>query len=216
MNTAAVYYGNTLYRINAKTYEILDYSQSATRYNISLEIHIDDTEKYKLEYVLEVVHQFLGKLDAAEQHEDTFHFEEASRTYEAAAEIISILHQPTITSDCYAFAAIMKEKTEKWRYISYLWYKAGTSTGLESMQYKDYNGLFHSYPTISFEKWNKLTIAEKKARALQYSAYSEDNYNGPSDSYWIYEQATQAYKDAQNYSRMVECLIATTNRYIRC
>lgn len=154
-------------------------------------------------------------LSEAEKYRNSHEYEKAAVSYEKAAELFAQTDNSPEAQNCYAYAAIMKEHTEKWRYISYLWYKASGNISSGSVDYKDFNSLYHSYPTISFEKWNNYSAKEKIGRAYQYSAYSEDNYNGPTDSYWLYEKAVSAYKDAKIYHRMIECLISATNRYVR-
>ncbi|WRK55116.1 hypothetical protein SD457_10010 [Coprobacillaceae bacterium CR2/5/TPMF4] len=95
-----------------------------------------------------------------------------------------------IARDYYAYAAITAERTEKWRRISYLWYSAYEPI-VDNQDYKDYNTMLHTFPSISFEKWNSFSSKEKQGRALQYAAYSDDNHNGTLDSYWIYEKAAK-------------------------
>lgn len=138
----------------------------------------------------------------------------ASRQYVLAAETMLETGISSIASKYYALAAIMSEKMEDWRRISFLWYKAYCPDQNESLEYTDFNTLEHNYPTILFDKWITFSDEEKKARALQYAAYSEDNYNGPVDSYWLYEEAAKAYSLSGNVERMIECLTSATNRYI--
>lgn len=137
----------------------------------------------------------------------------ASELYNQMAEVCNKLKLKTRATDYYAFAAIMSERTELWRKISYLWYSAYSPLENNLLEYQDYNTLSHNYPTISFEKWCSFSQEEKKARALQYAAYSEDNYNGPTDSYWIYEKAAKEYYKNGYYKKAVECLVSATNRY---
>ena len=139
-----------------------------------------------------------------------------SRIYEKMAVLCYKLRLESLATDYYAFSAITAERMEEWRRISYLWYSAYSPGHEESVvDYNDFNTLQHTYPTISFEKWRSLSKAEKKARALQYSAYSEDNYNGPVDSYWIYFNAWEEYYTAGILDRAIECLVSATNRYVQ-
>ena len=163
----------------------------------------------------EPIKDLIKTITEAEAFKELHEYEKASIKYEDAAEICSEMGDTAKYKDYYAYAAIMKENTEKWRYISSLWYKASGKFDKNTMDYRDYNSLIHSYPTISFDKWNNWNEKEKVARACQYAAYSEDNYNGPTDSYWLYKEAYDSYREAQNYGRMIECLISATNRYIK-
>ena len=147
---------------------------------------------------------------------DEHDYVNSSICYEKMAGIYSELKLINKSKTHFAYAAIMLEKSEKWRYISYLWYSAYQHIDDKGINYKDYNTLYHSYPTISFDKWDSFEDLEKNGRALQYSAYSEDNYNGPSDSYWIYEKAVYEYISAKKYDRAIECLVSATNRYSKC
>lgn len=141
--------------------------------------------------------------------------EEVSMEYEALADILNSIGLKYIAKDFYAYAAISAEKTEKWRRISYLWYSAFEPIE-DGKDYQDYNTLLHTFPSISFKKWDTFTEKEKLGRALQYAAYSDDNHNGPSDSYWIYEMAARKYYEANIYERAVECAVSATNRYASC
>lgn len=142
-------------------------------------------------------------------------FEDVSAEYEITADILNSIGIKSVARNFYAYAAIMAEKTEKWRRISYLWYSAYEPIK-DGKDYKDYNTLLHTFPSISFEKWDSFSEEEKLGRALQYAAYSDDNHNGPSDSYWIYEIAAHKYLDAGSYERAVECAVSATNRYASC
>ena len=143
------------------------------------------------------------------------HFNEASRLYKQLADLYYELGLLCSARTFYGYAAIAAERTEKWREITYLWYCAYEPIKNEK-SYFDYNSLEHSFPSISFEKWQSLDDNEKKGRALQYSAYSDDNHGGPSDSYWIYEKAALKYLKSGNYKRAVECATSATNRYAIC
>ena len=138
-----------------------------------------------------------------------------SAEYEATADLLNRIGLKSVAKDFYAYAAIMAEKTEKWRRISYLWYSAFEPIK-NGKDYQDYNTLSHTFPSISFEKWDSFSEEEKLGRALQYAAYSDDNHNGPSDSYWIYEIAAHQYWQAGIYERAVECAVSATNRYASC
>lgn len=140
---------------------------------------------------------------------------EVSAEYEATADLLNRIGLKSVAKDFYAYAAIMAEKTEKWRRISYLWYSAFEPIK-NGKDYQDYNTLLHTFPSISFEKWDSFSEEEKLGRALQYAAYSDDNHNGPSDSYWIYEIAAHKYLQAGIYERAVECAVSATNRYASC
>lgn len=140
---------------------------------------------------------------------------EVSAEYEATADLLNRIGLKSVAKDFYAYAAIMAEKTEKWRRISYLWYSAFEPIK-NGKDYQDYNTLSHTFPSISFEKWDSFSEEEKLGRALQYAAYSDDNHNGPSDSYWIYEIAAHQYWQAGIYERAVECAVSATNRYASC
>lgn len=168
-----------------------------------------------LDELNERIKKLLDTVKEAEELKNTYEYEKASIEYEKAAAICMEMGDISKYKDYYAYAAIMKENTEKWRYISALWYKASGKLSQDTKDYKDFNSLIHSYPTISFEKWNNWNAKEKIGRACQYAAYSEDNYNGPTDSYWLYKEAFDSYKDAKIYGRMIECLISATNRYIK-
>jgi len=142
-------------------------------------------------------------------------FEEASLIYKKLADLHNELGITSVAKDYYAFAAIAAERTEKWRNISFLWYSAYDPINKER-DYQDYNSLAHTYPSISFEKWTSFSNAEKRGRALQYAAYSDENHGGPSDSYWIFEEAAFEYLNAGNYGRAIECAVSATNRYALC
>lgn len=142
-------------------------------------------------------------------------FEEVSIIYKELAELHNKLGLINAAKDYYAYAAIAAEKTEKWRNISFLWYSAYEPMDKEH-DYQDYNSLAHTYPSISFEKWSSFSNAEKRGRALQYAAYSDENHGGPSDSYWIFESAAFEYLNAGNYGRAIECAVSATNRYALC
>ena len=139
-------------------------------------------------------------------------YDKASNLYKEIADILYKIGLFSIARDYYAYAAIAAERTEKWRNISYLWYSAYEPIK-DHHDYNDYNTLLHTFPSISFEKWNNFSKKEKQGRALQYAAYSDDNHNGPSDSYWIYEKAAQEYLNADQYGRAIECAVSATNRY---
>ncbi len=142
-------------------------------------------------------------------------FEDVSIIYKELADIHNKLGLISAAKDYYAYAAIAAEKTEKWRNISFLWYSAYEPIDKEH-DYQDYNSLAHTYPSISFEKWSSFSSAEKRGRALQYAAYSDENHGGPSDSYWIFESAALEYLNAGNYGRAIECAVSATNRYALC
>lgn len=142
-------------------------------------------------------------------------YSDASRDYQLIADKFYSLGLICTARNYYAYAALAAERTEKWRRISCLWYSAFRPLINEQL-YDDYNTLEHSYPSISFRKWDSFSELEKKARALQYAAYSDDNHNGPSDSYWIFELAAREYLIADNYERAVECAVSATNRYAQC
>ena len=142
-------------------------------------------------------------------------YEKVSVEYESIADGLNCIGLKYIAKDFYAHAAIAAEKTEKWRRISYLWYSAFEPIK-DGKDYDDYNTLLHTFPSISFEKWDNFSDEEKMGRALQYAAYSDDNHNGPSDSYWIYEEAAHKYYAAGIYERAVECAVSATNRYSSC
>ena len=152
------------------------------------------------------------KITSAKQHIDSDRFDDASRDYKQIADLFFSLGLVCTAKNYYAYAAIASERTEKWRKVSYLWYCAFEPLGIER-DYLDYNSLEHSYPSISFEKWSSFNELEKRGRALQYAAYSNDNHNGPSDSYWIFEAAAHEYLKAGNYERAIECAVSATNRY---
>lgn len=173
---------------------------------------VSNESQLDLEQTVAIVRSIITLSEQARNAYSQKQFQEASASYERIAELCASLGDKANSQDYYAYAAIMMEHSEKWRHISELWYKASGSVSQVS-DYKDYNSLQHSYPTISVEKWNSFNRSEKKARAIQYAAFSEDNYNGPSDSYWLYEQAIDAYEQAKNYGRMIECMISATNRY---
>lgn len=181
----------------------------------SLEIFtISSNENISLEIVMESIKKILQYVYSAKEDMFEKKYEEASSAFECAADLCFKLGDSKRARNYYAYAAITKEKSEKWRSISYLWYRASGAMS-QIKEYKDFNSLQHTYPTTSMEKWNSLEQKEKKARAIQYAAYSEDNYGGPTDSYWLYEEAANAYKEAKNYGRMIECLVSATNRYIK-
>ena len=66
----------------------------------------------------------------------------------------------------------MKEDSEKWRSISYLWYKASGKMK-DTKVYTDFNSLQHSYPTISMEKWRSFG---EKERVCDIKQEAIDNY----------------------------------------
>lgn len=175
-------------------------------HNFTCEISFEDILKYAKELV--------DIIENAVQFKQQKNYEYASREFERAADLLEKIGDKTCAMDYYAYAAIMKENSEKWRSISYLWYKASGKMK-DTKVYTDFNSLQHSYPTISMEKWRSFGEKERIGKAIQYAAYSEDNFGGPTDSYWLYEEAVQAYKSAENYGRMIECLISATNRYIK-
>ncbi len=139
-------------------------------------------------------------------------FDKASNIYKEIADFLYKIGLYNIARDYYAYAAITAERTEKWRRISYLWYSAYEPI-VDNQDYKDYNTMLHTFPSISFEKWNSFSSKEKQGRALQYAAYSDDNHNGTLDSYWIYEKAAKKYLEADQYGRAIECAALATSRY---
>lgn len=174
----------------------------------------DLTDKMPFEDILKYIKEFIDVVDNAIFFKQEKNYDNASREFEKAADILEHIGDKTHARNYYAYAAIMKENSEKWRSISYLWYKA--SGKMENTKdYIDFNSLQHTYPTISIEKWESFEDKEKIGRAIQYAAYSEDNFGGPTDSYWLYEEAVDAYKIAGKYGRMIECLISATNRYVK-
>ena len=84
----------------------------------------------------------------------------ASREFEKAANLLENIGDKKRAMDYYAYAAIMKENSEKWRSISYLWYKASGKME-DTKVYTDFNSLRHSYPTISIERWRSFEDKEK-------------------------------------------------------
>ena len=167
----------------------------------------DLTDKMPFEDILKYIKEFIDVVDNAIFFKQEKNYDNASREFEKAADILEHIGDKTHARNYYAYAAIMKENSEKWRSISYLWYKA--SGKMENTKdYIDFNSLQHTYPTISIEKWESFEDKEKIGRAIQYAAYSEDNFGGPTDSYWLYEEAVDAYKIAGKYGRMIECLIS--------
>ena len=174
----------------------------------------DLTDKMPFEDILKYIKEFIDVVDNAIFFKQEKNYDNASREFEKAADILEHIGDKTHARNYYAYAAIMKENSEKWRSISYLWYKA--SGKMENTKdYIDFNSLQHTYPTISIEKWESFEDKEKIGRAIQYAAYSEDNFGGPTDSYWLFEEAVDAYKIAGKYGRMIECLISATNRYVK-
>ena len=158
---------------------------------------------------LEVIKE---KKISAQKNMDAELYDNASRDYKFIADNFYSLGLVCTARNYYAYAAITAERTEKWRKISYLWYCAYEPL-INEHDYQDFNSLKHSYPSISLEKWMSFDESEKKGRALQYAAYSDDNHNGPSDSYWIFEAAAYEYLQSGNYERAVECAVSATNRY---
>lgn len=169
----------------------------------------------KLNMYSEKLIEVIKLKESANYHMQCDMFETASREYKQIADKYCALGAVDIARDYYAYAAISAENTEKWRRISYLWYCAHKPLN-KNHDYHDFNSLEHTFPSISFERWNSFTDKEKSGRALQYSAYSDDNHNGPSDSYWIYEKAAREYLAAGIYGRAIECAVSATNRYSQC
>ena len=212
MNNYILKYGDT-YHIISKEKVITvkgnsDLCDSDYKHDYTSEIQENDLDK-----LLTKIRSIIGFIDDAEDYKKNKEYEKASISFEKAAALLELVGDEKNACDCYAYAAIMKENSEKWRSISFLWYKA--SGKMKSIKdYTDFNSLQHTYPTISIERWKQFSEKEKIGRAIQYAAYSEDNYGGPTDSYWLYEEAVHAYKDAGINDRMIECLISATNRYV--
>lgn len=170
------------------------------------------TEIVKINECITILNSINEKKSSVDQYIDSERFDDASRNYKQLADLFFSLGLVCTARNYYAYAAIASERTEKWRKVSYLWYCAFEPLG-NAHDYLDYNSLEHSYPSISFEKWSSFDELEKRGRALQYAAYSNDNHNGPSDSYWIFESAAHEYLKAGNYRRAIECTVSATNRY---
>ena len=186
-----------------KVFSDIDLSNSNIRTISSIE-NADITKK--------IVIKIKNKKFSIQQKLEKELFSEACKDFKNVADWYYALGLLSTARTYYGYSAIAAEKTEKWREISYLWYCAYKPIKSEK-SYQDYNSLEHTFPSISFEKWATLSDAEKKGRALQYSAYSDDNHDGPSDSYWIYEKAALKYLEADNYERAIECAVSATNRY---
>ena len=151
----------------------------------------DFTYEMPFENVLKCAKDLVDIINNAIHFKEKKNYEYASREFEKAANLLENIGDKKRAMDYYAYAAIMKENSEKWRSISYLWYKASGKME-DTKVYTDFNSLRHSYPTISIERWRSFEDKEKIGRAIQYAAYSEDNFGGPTDSYWLYEEAVQA------------------------
>lgn len=210
MNKYYIKYGNFIYCIANRKVSIVKDSSELGNFG---DVH-DYTNEMSFENLLKNINVLLNSIENAFQFKDEKKYEGASREFEKAANLLEQIGDKLHARDYYAYAAIMKENSEKWRSISYLWYKA--SGKMENTKdYTDFNSLQHTYPTISIDRWRSFDDKEKIGRAIQYAAYSEDNFGGPTDSYWLYEEAVQAYKAAGKYGRMIECLISATNRYVK-
>ncbi len=170
---------------------------------------LDKFDKY-----MELIDQINKDIISAQEHHKNHNYDYLCSDYINLAKGYDRLNLINTSKNYYAYAAIAAERTEHWRKISYLWYCAYEP--IKEKDYQDFNSLTHTYPSISFERWNKIKDEDKKGRALQYAAYSNDNHNGPTDSYWIYENAAEQYLEAENYPRAVECAVSATNRYSYC
>ena len=213
MKRIVVLYLDYIYELSSETFKRIDEKKICEQEEDTIVLSMMPT--ITLDEIKEPIKKLIEIVEDAEELKKKHEYDRASIKYEEAAEKCIEMGDTEKYKDYYAYAAIMKENTEKWRYISSLWYKASGKFDKSTMDYKDYNSLIHSYPTISFSKWNSWEEKEKAARACQYAAYSEDNYNGPTDSYWLYKEAFDMYKEAKIYGRMIECLISATNRYIK-
>lgn len=205
-----VKYGDFIYGVESRKVSVVKDISEVDDWRIP---H-DFTYEMSFENVLKCAKGLVDIINNAIHFKEKKNYEYASREFEKAANLLENIGDKKRAMDYYAYATIMKENSEKWRSISYLWYKASGKME-DTKVYTDFNSLRHSYPTISIERWRSFEDKEKIGRAIQYAAYSEDNFGGPTDSYWLYEEAVQAYKSAGKYGRMIECLISATNRYVK-
>ena len=84
----------------------------------------DLTDKMPFEDILKYIKEFIDVVDNAIFFKQEKNYDNASREFEKAADILEHIGDKTHARNYYAYAAIMKENSEKWRSISYLWYKA--------------------------------------------------------------------------------------------